>query len=492
MLANIRQYIFIVFLFLGAIAVLVYFSASDHLEDFEEYHASLARGATAHGKDVIELYLSNLRHAINVFARQHFRQIRALATEPYNQKRFTELELSLKHFFPDVHTFAIADSKGDVILEDKKGFIGKGCKQNIRLFALDSSKSESGLRMHFDMFDYHFDMMMPVLLKDGKPAIFFVTFRPDKLTRYLASAQPENHTMYIIKNDGSNQIELGVKGASIKPERDPVLSGKDMHRVRFRRHIKNTQWDIVDLIDTGMWQSEFRQVLMQSLIVFTLFVGGGFASLFKIASIENERKDTRQKLIEHEQELERTVHERTQALMKANERLEHLSLSDGLTGIANRRHFDAILNREIGRANRENKPLSLLLFDIDFFKNYNDCEGHLAGDDCLRKIAKAVDAEFKRGGDLTARYGGEEFAIILPGSDATEMQRQAERVREIIWNLNIPHPSSTVSDRVTVSVGGATLRRDQYKTANDLIDEADEALYQAKSGGRNKYRVYGG
>ncbi len=173
-----------------------------------------------------------------------------------------------------------------------------------------------------------------------------------------------------------------------------------------------------------------------------------------------------------------------------NEKLREMSYVDGLTGVANRRKFDEYLEAEWERARRMGRPLSLLLIDIDFFKRFNDIMGHLEGDECLRKVARAIRDSLRRGVDLVARYGGEEFAVILPETDLTQAEKIAERIREAVMNLNIPHPGSDVSDRVTVSVGVVSVIPQEGMSREDLIEMADRALYLAKKRGRNRVEVF--
>ncbi len=176
--------------------------------------------------------------------------------------------------------------------------------------------------------------------------------------------------------------------------------------------------------------------------------------------------------------------------------LDALSHRDGLTGVANRRHFDTVLEREWNAAKREKKFLSLILFDVDYFKKYNDTYGHLAGDDCLCQIAIAASQVIKRPRDTLARYGGEEFAVILPDTDALGASVCAERVRYEIENLNISHISSKINLYVTASLGISTISphlvdlNQGSAIAQQLIKEADLALYQAKREGRNCVKVW--
>jgi diguanylate cyclase (GGDEF)-like protein len=173
-------------------------------------------------------------------------------------------------------------------------------------------------------------------------------------------------------------------------------------------------------------------------------------------------------------------------LQEANAQLLKLVSIDGLTGIANRRHFDEVLAREVRRCLRERQPLSLILCDIDGFKRFNDTYGHARGDDTLKRVAEAVDRTFRRAGDVAARYGGEEFAVVLPGIESRRAWLFADRLRRNIWRLAIPNAVSPVADRVTISAGVATAVPERVYAVEELIHAADTALYRAKGSGRNR------
>ncbi|WP_219114783.1 GGDEF domain-containing protein [Janthinobacterium sp. UMAB-56] len=170
--------------------------------------------------------------------------------------------------------------------------------------------------------------------------------------------------------------------------------------------------------------------------------------------------------------------------------LRSQTFSDGLTGIANRRHFDVAIEKEMRRALRSSSPLSLLMIDIDHFKDYNDHYGHQQGDDCLIRVAAELAAMLQRPTDLLARYGGEEFAAILPDTDAAQALRMAEAIRQHAADLHIPH-ARTGKDvkHITVSIGIATQQPQQTLTISALIGAADRALYLAKGAGRNRVMV---
>jgi sigma-B regulation protein RsbU (phosphoserine phosphatase) len=182
--------------------------------------------------------------------------------------------------------------------------------------------------------------------------------------------------------------------------------------------------------------------------------------------------------------------EDNEELIAATRLLEKLVNTDGLTQIANRRCFNNRLEQEWQRLHRKNQPLSLLLFDIDYFKYYNDCYGHPLGDKCLINIAQAVQKEVCRPEDLVARYGGEEFVVILPNTDLERAKMIASKIHTTIKNLAIPHQSSKVSNIVTISLGISRMIPILELSPATIIEQADQALYQAKQQGRNQYVVF--
>ena len=179
----------------------------------------------------------------------------------------------------------------------------------------------------------------------------------------------------------------------------------------------------------------------------------------------------------------------SQELERANQRLERLSTQDDLTGVANHRFFRGHLDLEWRRARREHKPLALLMIDVDHFKALNDASGHLAGDECLRQIARVLVKCPRRPGDVVARYGGEEFVAILPGADADQAALIAERMRAAVEALGLAHPAPRGSRFVTVSVGAASIVPDRQQKPDILVAAADQAMYRAKQDGRNRVEM---
>lgn len=187
----------------------------------------------------------------------------------------------------------------------------------------------------------------------------------------------------------------------------------------------------------------------------------------------------------------RALRESQQQLLETNLVLQRMMKSDGLTGLANRRHFDEYLDIEWKRAMRESNQLSLIMIDVDYFKKYNDHFGHVAGDEVLRMLGKTMAEACSRASDLAARYGGEEFAMVLPGTSGGGARLQAEKLRRAVEELNIGHNMPAPGAHVTVSIGIATMTPVQGQDPVVLVEKADQGLYQAKASGRNQVGVAG-
>lgn len=177
-------------------------------------------------------------------------------------------------------------------------------------------------------------------------------------------------------------------------------------------------------------------------------------------------------------------------LEASNLRLGHLANYDDLTQVANRRYFDQHLQQEWSRMVRERSAMTLLLCDVDFFKRYNDYQGHLAGDVCLRQVALAIGTALKRPADVVARYGGEEFVVILPNTDLAGALQMSREILQAVRDLKIPHGDSPISPYITLSIGAASCLPEVINGAEKLVAEADRALYKAKRSGRDQVSWY--
>lgn len=196
------------------------------------------------------------------------------------------------------------------------------------------------------------------------------------------------------------------------------------------------------------------------------------------------------KLIEEQSALLRLKLDELTELRAQNFKLENLSLSDGLTGISNRRNFDQYMKMSWRNAMRSDKPISLIMSDIDYFKAFNDNYGHLRGDECLIEVARTIASSVNRPMDLVARYGGEEFSIVLPETDKPTAIEIAENLRSSIEKLALKHEFSKAADYVTLSLGVTTIVSNSYCSIEEFVDSADKALYLSKSSGRNRVSFY--
>lgn len=240
----------------------------------------------------------------------------------------------------------------------------------------------------------------------------------------------------------------------------------------------NRQWDIPALRDL------FENILPMNNSSEDFEVKHDFKSIGQKTMLLNARKIYRE--MNHVEEMVLLAIEDITERKKAEDQLKLFASMDGLTCIANRCHFDNTLDLEWRRAMRSSKPLSLIMIDVDYFKNYNDVYGHLAGDSCLQKIAHTIRDSLRRAGNFVARYGGEEFTVILPDTNAEGAYLFAESLREKIENQNIEHKDSRAGKNVTVSLGVSTAVPEKDSTQDELISQADRALYKAKQGGRNR------
>ena len=287
---------------------------------------------------------------------------------------------------------------------------------------------------------------------------------------------------------------VGMIGAVQGEARDSYYAGLIMvfivlytwSRVRFI-WATLTGWLIVvayEALTIGVLHSPSQVVWTHNFF----FIGSNILGMLACYSIERyARADfLMAHLLQEEQE---KVRRANQELNERNEELKGLAEFDDLTKIPNRRMFEQELKRGWRRMVRTSRPLTLLLCDVDNFKAFNDTYGHQSGDECLVKVARAVQGSARRPGDYAARYGGEEFAVILQDTGIEGAQHVAERICQTVRNLAIVHAGSTVAKNVTISVGAASIMPTHEREPQALVRKADECLYQAKGEGRNRVVV---
>jgi|GEM_PF-3832962 len=264
------------------------------------------------------------------------------------------------------------------------------------------------------------------------------------------------------KNKNSDQINSIIKILDHihKNLTDLILQNQNL---RFQQYeiISNSRENMVHL---------FTQIFLLFLAIIALMV-------YLTVRFVQERQDMlndRLKLMED--------------LQQKNYILERMAMVDELTQVANRRYFNLVLDQEWWRLLREEKPLSIILGDVDCFKLYNDYYGHQKGDECLYKVAQILQKSLQRPSDLVARYGGEEFVILLPNTPLTGAIFIVNKIQKELRQQHLPHLKSSVTDSITLSLGIASIIPHLDLTPNDLIHRADQALYLAKKSGRNQYQ----
>lgn len=243
----------------------------------------------------------------------------------------------------------------------------------------------------------------------------------------------------------------------------------------------------IELTNTIREHNQMRLLtlaLRLAAVLLLLWTGWRYSTRLQVELTEQSR--LRAALALSNADLENKVQQRTQALKAVNHQLEILSVTDGLTQLANRRRFDAVWTDEWQRALRLGTPLAIIMLDVDHFKAYNDHYGHQQGDACLRRVGEVLLATVRRAGELAARYGGEEFVVVMPGASVAHAMAMAEAIRANIEAAGMEHHYSPVAGVVTVSLGVAVKIPTSQDERNSLVQAADAALYQAKHQGRNQ------
>lgn len=223
------------------------------------------------------------------------------------------------------------------------------------------------------------------------------------------------------------------------------------------------------------------------ILLQALFLAWRFNDAFiKARQLAKENEAMFQEIQQLNKDLEEKIRSRTRALEIANSKLETLTRTDALTGLANRRYFDERIQQEWFKSIRDKRPLSVIMVDIDFFKGYNDTYGHIEGDECLKKITKELEEGVRHKSGIVARYGGEEFIVLLPNIEADDAREIAEGLRAAIKRLKIPHKSSSISEYVTISLGLSSMIVSREDSLRSFISKADQALYLSKDRGRDR------
>ncbi|MEB3293175.1 MAG: diguanylate cyclase [Synechococcales bacterium] len=334
-------------------------------------------------------------------------------------------------------------------------------------------KQANQLRFHPDQ-QSHFLQIVPFEMEGG-------------LSWFIVMVMPQEDVMGQIYSGNRTNILICAATLLAVTLFNAWLSRRLVRAIRVLR-------DASQQITQGNFSQQVKDFKVQELSVL--------ARAFN--QMSQELKHSQQQLEDYSRSLEQKVNDRTQALQEevqqrrlteaalqaANRELEKLVYLDGLTQIANRRRFDEWIQREWAVAKREQTPISLILCDVDYFKQYNDTYGHQLGDDCLCFVADAIAQSVRRPADLAARYGGEEFVVVLPNTRAEGAIQVVKSIQAYLDQVCIPHERSQVSSHVTLSFGITSLIPTEANRLDIFIETADRALYQAKQAGRNRYMLH--
>ncbi len=470
----VNLYTIILFLSFG---VLLYWLAVDRYQTYVNSHEGKAKNTTKMVAFEINKTLKEKQRIIDIFIESSLELITELSNDPENDAAHQQLSERLKKFQPDFFAFNIMTLLGEPIISDFDGDIGELCLEDIKSYIADG---EQHIRLHPNNNQYHYDIKS-TYSADGASQIFFVSFKVDEISEMLGSVQSENHNLLLINKEAKNLIEITPGGSrkSISGRLDYRMSGDENFRVLSATKIKGTDWHVVDMRNEGLFAKYRNKTIAEFVIAYYIFV---MIVLFMRSIIL--KQDARRTLAEKQ------LQENHQKITELNDQLDLLSKTDSLTNLYNRRYFDEMMHQEWNRGLRTNNALSCIIIDIDYFKNYNDCYGHQAGDKCLKYVSVLMKDTFRRAGEIVARYGGEEFIVILAENNTDDTKASIEHFQKELEKLNLPHKQSAVKDYVTASIGFVNQIPSRDESIEDFIRKADEALYLAKEGGRNQYVMH--
>lgn len=261
-------------------------------------------------------------------------------------------------------------------------------------------------------------------------------------------------------------------------------------REYFIAHLFTSLWPISWWCLVHYWQQEYNLLvglfILGSCLILVIVAERAYLSFQSMIALNWEREAMSREL----GDITTSLRDRNRQLQDARRQLTELANIDELTGLSNRRMINRVLHDEISRAHRSGGDLAVVLLDVDYFKNYNDTHGHIAGDAVLQRLADIMQRTVGRAGEVVGRYGGEEFILILPGTIEVAALRIADRLRNMVMMERIPHRSSQVAKMVTISQGVVSLRPGPGLEPESLIKMADRALYEAKESGRNTIALY--
>ncbi|NNL07168.1 MAG: GGDEF domain-containing protein [Gammaproteobacteria bacterium] len=447
-------------------------ASNDRVNNFVKYHQIISKNATRNISQEIERLLLQKRQLVQSFVEDNRAIFDDITAQPENEELFDRLNLKLGRYFSDYFSSNIATTGGELVVDDFEGDIGELCLTDLKQYVRSGYQQ---VRIHPNQKIYHYDIL--VEFGEGMARkIIIITFSADEIAGLLKASNPENHNLLIVDRV-NNLIEITRDGSRImlKNRLDYRLSEDEEARVISSASIQGSYWNVIDIHDENLFSDFQNKTLRQGLIVYLFFILMAALMSFSLhAGVRRQNK------------LEQGLLENNREISALNTELEKLSLTDSLTGLYNRRHFEANAGVEFCKTVRLGVDLNLAIIDIDYFKQYNDRFGHQAGDECLVRIADILKNNFRRSSEAVTRYGGEEFIILNQGDDYTNFLKRLEQLSAIIEESRIENPGSKVSDYITISTGVGSTVNIYCESVEELISAADRALYLAKGEGRNR------
>jgi len=429
--------------------------------------------AITNTKDAIKVGIETKKRTLNNFVEDNHDAIIRLIFNPVDKTLFDFLHKKLERQLPDLFTINIFKEGGGLITRFDD-FVGEMCKQDLEDYLTVSNHIK---QTHPSKILYHYDEISSIIHK-GDLYLFFASFSLQEIATVIQHSTPGGHNIVIVSNNGTASIEITAEGVR-DPElskAQPILGDMNSDLVLSSIKIPGTKWKVVDVQDASEIRGHLYSLILPAILIYflvasiILFMRSILNGSFELLSSMNSEL----MLINKE-------------VVDLNKELEVLTLTDSLTGLYNRRYFDHQFTQEWNRALRNDYALSVMIFDIDHFKRYNDHYGHVEGDKCLIKVAEILRSFFNRSNEFVARYGGEEFVAVL-NCDESRCLEISNSIHKKFEQAGIEHVKTDASI-VTVSIGVASKIPAKDENSLDMLNRADEALYMAKNKGRNQTQI---
>lgn len=467
---TVNLYSIVLFLSFG---ILLYWLATDRYQTFISSHEDKANNTTKIVAFEINKTLKVKKRIVDMFLESSKGLILELSNNPEDDDAHQALSERLKKYLPDFFAFNIMTSTGEPIIGDFDGEIGELCLDDLKYYI---ETGEQHIRLHPNHNEHHYDITSTFLANETKQ-IFFVSFHPNEISDLLSSVQSENHSLILINKGANNLVEITSEGS--RKAVGGRMNGDEKFRALSTVQVKGTDWQVVDMHNEDLFTNYRNKIISEYVIAFYVFSIVAFFMRHILLNQDEKRTIAEEQLKENNEKIK-----------ELNDQLDLLSKTDSLTGLFNRRYFDEMINLEWNRGLRTNHALTCILFDIDHFKDYNDCYGHQAGDKCLQHISVLMRDCFKRAGDIIARYGGEEFIVIMAESTPENAISSIEHLQGELAKLKLSHGESREYKYVTTSAGFVNQIPSRDESIEDVIRKADEALYIAKANGKNQWVMH--